>query len=261
VRSTLRVPPSCRGVQRGNSLIKGMHRRGWLPFRTCLLQMLLCPFVFSRTFAIFSFCPVLFPFLLPHDRFPRISGNLHHVSSQPSPPLPATGAARLGAPPPWLDHAGTCREDPGRFKFPQRPSRGGLHPLQHVHHLRANPSDFLLLPFASGGIWALAAAPHPPLHSPRVGVRPLHGDVRGSPPCITIFKHFYALVGSGRSRCAIGAYYFQLRHGMSSSYISAFSSTKWEDWRTDWVIAMTDANDRLELPIGGLLLDRNSWKA
>jgi hypothetical protein len=79
----------------------------------------------------------------------------------------------------------------------------------------------------------------------------------GVRPCVTIFKHFYALVGSGRSRCAIGTYYFQLWHGMSSSYISAFSSAKWEDWRTDW-FAMTDANDRLELPTGGLLLDRNS---
>jgi hypothetical protein len=48
---------------------------------------------------------------------------------------------------------------------------------------------------------------------------------------------------------------------MSSSYISAFSSAKWEDWRTDWIIAMTNANDRLELPTGGPLLNRNSWKA
>jgi hypothetical protein len=48
-------------------------------------------------------------------------------------------------------------------------------------------------------------------------------------PCVPIFRHFYALVGSGRSKCTIGAYYFQLRHGMSSSYINAFSSAKWED--------------------------------
>jgi hypothetical protein len=48
---------------------------------------------------------------------------------------------------------------------------------------------------------------------------------------------------------------------MSSSYISAFSSAKWEDWRTDWVITTTDANNRLELPTGGPLLDRNSRKA
>jgi hypothetical protein len=83
----------------------------------------------------------------------------------------------------------------------------------------------------------------------------------GVRPCVTIFKHFYALVGSGRSRCAIGAYYFKLWHGMSCSYISAFSSTKWEDWCTDWVITITDANDHLKLPTRGPLLDRNSWKA
>jgi hypothetical protein len=75
---------------------------------------------------------------------------------------------------------------------------------------------------------------------------------------ITIFRHFCALVESGRSKCLVGAYYFQLRHGMSSSYISAFSSAKWEDWRIDWVIAMTDANNRLELPTKGPLLDRSS---
>jgi hypothetical protein len=80
-------------------------------------------------------------------------------------------------------------------------------------------------------------------------------------PCVTIFRHFYALVGSGRSKCAVGAYYFQLWHGMSSSYISTFSSAKWEDWRMDWVIAMTDANDHLELPTEGPLLDHSSWKA
>jgi hypothetical protein len=83
----------------------------------------------------------------------------------------------------------------------------------------------------------------------------------GLRPCVAIFRHFYARVGSGRSKCTVGAYYFQLRHGMSSSYISAFSSAKWEDWCVDWVIAMTDANDRLELPTEGPLLDRNSWKA
>jgi hypothetical protein len=83
----------------------------------------------------------------------------------------------------------------------------------------------------------------------------------GVRPCVSIFRHFYALVGSGRSKYEIGAYYFQLRHGVSSSYISAFPSAKWEDWRNDWVIAMTDANDRLELPTEGPLLDRNCWKA
>jgi hypothetical protein len=42
---------------------------------------------------------------------------------------------------------------------------------------------------------------------------------------------------------------------------SAFSSVKWEDWRTDWVIAMTNANDCLEMPTEGPLVDRNSWRA
>jgi hypothetical protein len=83
----------------------------------------------------------------------------------------------------------------------------------------------------------------------------------GVHPCVSIFRHYYALVGSGRSKCTVGAYYFQLRHGMSSSCISAFSSAKWEDWRNDWVIAMTDANDRLELQTKAPLLDRSCWKA
>jgi hypothetical protein len=83
----------------------------------------------------------------------------------------------------------------------------------------------------------------------------------GVRPCVAIFRNFYALVGTGRSKREIDAYYFQLQHGMSSSYISAFSSAKWEDWRDDWVIAMTDANDLLELPMDGPLLDRSCWKA
>jgi hypothetical protein len=51
----------------------------------------------------------------------------------------------------------------------------------------------------------------------------------GVHPCTAIFRHFYALVGSGRSKREISAYYFQLRQGISGSYISAFSSAKWED--------------------------------
>jgi hypothetical protein len=79
----------------------------------------------------------------------------------------------------------------------------------------------------------------------------------GVRPYVTIFKHFYALVDTGRSKREIGAYYFQLWHGMSGSYISDFSSAKWEDWRADWVITMTDANDYLELPMEGPLSDRS----
>jgi hypothetical protein len=77
----------------------------------------------------------------------------------------------------------------------------------------------------------------------------------GVRPSVAIFRHLYALVRTGRSKCEISAYYFQLQHGMSGSYISVFSSTKWEDWRDDWVIATTDANDHLELLTEGPLSD------
>jgi hypothetical protein len=83
----------------------------------------------------------------------------------------------------------------------------------------------------------------------------------GMHPCTTIFRHFYALVGTGRSKREVGAYYFQLRHRMASSYINAFSSSKWEDWREGWVIAEADPHDRLELPTDGPQSDRSTWKA
>jgi hypothetical protein len=65
------------------------------------------------------------------------------------------------------------------------------------------------------------------------------------------------LLGRGE----IGAYYFQLRHGMAGSYIAAFSSSKWEDWREGWVIAVADPHDRLELPTEAPESDRSTWKA
>jgi hypothetical protein len=83
----------------------------------------------------------------------------------------------------------------------------------------------------------------------------------GVRPCTTIFKHFYSLVGTGKKRGEIGAYYFQLRHGMAGSYIAAFSSSKWEDWREGWVIAAVEPHDRLELPTEGPQSDRSTWKS
>jgi hypothetical protein len=79
--------------------------------------------------------------------------------------------------------------------------------------------------------------------------------------CTAIFRHFYALVRTGRSKREVGAYYFQLWHGMANSYISAFSSSKWEDWCEGWVIAEADPNDRLELPTESPQSDRSTWKA
>jgi hypothetical protein len=83
----------------------------------------------------------------------------------------------------------------------------------------------------------------------------------GVRPCTAIFRHFYALVGTGRSKREVGAYYFQLWHEMVNSYISAFSRSKWEDWREGWVIAEADPHDRLELPTEGPQSGRSTWKA
>jgi hypothetical protein len=120
-------------------------------------------------------------------------------------------------------------------------------------------SSFFLLLLEEFGLQLHHLTPHPVLlvavfaHFMEmfVGVRPY----------TTIFRHFYALVGTGRSKREVGTYYFQLRHRMASSYISAFSSFKWEDWREGWVIAEADPHDHLELPTGGSQSDRSTWKA
>ena len=36
---------------------------------------------------------------------------------------------------------------------------------------------------------------------------------------------------------------------------------KWEDWRKEWVIATTEANERLAMPTEGPASDRQSWRA
>jgi hypothetical protein len=136
----------------------------------------------------------------------------------------------------------------------------GIRPLQLICHVRAGAADLLLLPPALGRVRPSALAPHP--HSVLLVAVFAHlmEMFVGVRPCI-VFRHFYALIGSWRSKREIGAYYFQLRQGTAGSYISAFSSAKWEDWRDGWVIATTDANDRLELRTGGPLSDRSTWKA
>jgi hypothetical protein len=262
VQSTLRVPPSRRGVQRGNNLIKGMRHRDWLPFRTCLLQMLLRPFIFSRTFAICSFRPVLF--------FPSCFRTILSLASAAISTMSPLSHPRHFQQQEQLD---LVRHLLGWTVLElARKIRAGLSSLDDVVArefilfnlyitcgLAPPISSFFFLLLEEFRLQLQYLTPHSiPLVSVFIHFMEMFVGVR---PCVTIFKHFYALDESGRSRCAIGAYYFQLRHGMSSSYISTFSSAKWEDWRTDWVIAMTDANDRLELPTGGPFLDRNSWRA
>jgi hypothetical protein len=151
-----------------------------------------------------------------------------------------------------MDLTGKCQVDQGRQNPPPRPCRGGVHSLQLVRHVRVGPSVLLLLPSGPGGVQPPTTSSHPPLHPPRGSLRPFHGDVHGGAPLP---------LHPPRSRREVGAYYFQLRHGMASSYISAFSSSKWEDWREGWVIAEADPHDRLELPTEGPQSDRSTWKA
>jgi hypothetical protein len=43
-------------------------------------------------------------------------------------------------------------------------------------------------------------------------------------------------------------------------YIAALSPSKWEHWREDWVILMTDAHDRLVLPTATPTARRSDWE-
>jgi hypothetical protein len=44
------------------------------------------------------------------------------------------------------------------------------------------------------------------------------------------------------------------------AYIPTLGGTRWENWCGDWVIASTEANDRLVLPSDGPALDRKHWR-
>ena len=44
-------------------------------------------------------------------------------------------------------------------------------------------------------------------------------------------------------------------------YIPGLTGEKWEEWRKDWVIATTEANERLALPTEGPTSDRATWRA
>jgi hypothetical protein len=82
----------------------------------------------------------------------------------------------------------------------------------------------------------------------------------GVAPCTSLFRHFFVLVKSGKTRDHIGAYYFQTRLDPAIVYISTLGGARWENWRKDWVIASTEANDRLVLPSDGPALDCKMWR-
>jgi hypothetical protein len=47
----------------------------------------------------------------------------------------------------------------------------------------------------------------------------------------------------------------------AGAYISSLAGARWENWRADWVIASTEAHDRLVLPSDGPRLDQKQWRA
>jgi hypothetical protein len=79
-------------------------------------------------------------------------------------------------------------------------------------------------------------------------------------PCTSLFRHFFVLVKSGKTRDHIGAYYFHTRPDPAIVYIPTLGGARWENWRSDWVIASAEANDRLVLPSDGPALDRKLWR-
>ena len=44
-------------------------------------------------------------------------------------------------------------------------------------------------------------------------------------------------------------------------YIPGLTGVKWEEWCREWVIATTEANERLVMLTGGPSSDRLSWRA
>jgi len=83
----------------------------------------------------------------------------------------------------------------------------------------------------------------------------------GVRPYVILFRHFFVLVKSGKGKDEVGAYYFQTRSDLRTPYIPGLTGGKWQDWRKEWVIATTEANEGLVMPTGGPASDRQSWRA
>jgi hypothetical protein len=82
----------------------------------------------------------------------------------------------------------------------------------------------------------------------------------GVAPCTSLFRHFFVLVKSRKTRDHIGAYYFQTRPDPAVVYNPTLGGARWENWRNDWVIASAEANNYLVLPSDGPALDRKLWR-
>jgi hypothetical protein len=119
-------------------------------------------------------------------------------------------------------------------------------------------SPFFLLLLEEFGLWLQHLTPHSILQA-AIFVHLCEMFV-GVAPCTSLFRYFFVLVRSGKTRDHIGAYYFQTRLDPAIVYIPTFGGARWENWRSDWVIASTEANDHLILPSNGPSLDRKQWR-
>ena len=52
-----------------------------------------------------------------------------------------------------------------------------------------------------------------------------------------------------------------MRSDLPTPYIPGLAGGKWEEWHRDWVIATTEANERLALPTEGPAFDHATWRA
>jgi hypothetical protein len=73
----------------------------------------------------------------------------------------------------------------------------------------------------------------------------------GVAPCTSLFCYFFVVVKSGKTRDHIGAFYFQTRPDLAVVYIPTIGGARWENWRSDSVIASVEVNDRLALSSNG----------
>jgi hypothetical protein len=159
-----------------------------------------------------------------------------------------------------VERAVARRKNPRRRRSPRRSRRRGVCVVHLLHLLQVGVADLALLSVAAGGVQASALAPHAPLHPPGGHLRPILRDVRRCGPCTSPFRYFFVLVKSRKTRDHIGAYYLQTRPDPVVIYIPTLGGVRWENWRSDWVIASAEANDRLVLPSEGPALDRKQWR-
>jgi hypothetical protein len=87
-------------------------------------------------------------------------------------------------------------------------------------------SSFFLLLLDEFGLQLQHLTPHSILQA--AIFIPLSEMFVGVAPCTSLFRHFFVLVKSGKTRDHIGAYYFQTRPNAAVVYIPTLGGARWE---------------------------------